>query len=224
VYAEAETQTSDRTDVRPKRQAMSREDAIRFLAGKDPRPLLVLRECAFCNKTDDALLTPGGDNEKTLFLARLFHCVKLPVDVIQPDHPLNALFPDNDAEHLFVSAVDGSGKAPLEADTSRIALWTAMTNVLAAAYTKDPLAVYKELPLLFDKLDVLDQRLIELENKRADVTEGSNLGSGKLKKLDDEIAHTKREIVARRDEIERSCKIELKAGNGPTRAPAASAH
>jgi hypothetical protein len=222
VYAEAETQKSDRTDVRPKREAMSREDAIRFLAGKDQRPLLVLRECAFCNKTDDALLTPGGDNEKTLFLARWFHCVKLPVDVIQADHPLNALFPDNDAEHLFVSAVDGSGKVPLEADTSRVALWTAMTNVLAAAYSKDPLAVYKELPLLLDKLDVLDQRLSELENKRADVTEGSNLDSGKLKKLDDEIAHAKREIASRRDEIEHLCKIELKAGNGSSRASAAS--
>jgi hypothetical protein len=222
VYAQPETPKSDHTEVKPQRQAMSRDDALRFLAGKDPRPLLVLRECSFCNKTDDALLTPGGDNEKTLFLARWFHCIRLPVDVIQADHPFNALFPDNDAEHLFVSAVDGSGKVPLESDTSRVALWTAMDNVLASAYTKDPMAIYKELPLFLDKLDVLDQRMIDLQNKRSDLTEGSTPDSSKLRKLDDEIARTKREIATRRDDIERLCKIELKAAPGSSRAAAGS--
>jgi hypothetical protein len=220
VYEATESPRSDNTGVKQKRQALSREDAIHVLAGKDPRPLLVLRECSFCNKTDDALLTPGGDNEKTLFLTRWFHCVKLPVDVIQSDHPFNALFPDNDAEHLFVSAVDGSGKLPLEADTSRVELWAAMGNVLAAAYAKDPTAVYKDVRLALDKLDTLDQRLLDLQGKRAELSEASTPDSSKLKKVDGEIAHATHEIAGRRAEIERLCKIDLKAGSAPSRASA----
>jgi hypothetical protein len=63
-----------------------------------------VRECKVCNKTDDALLRPGAQNERTILLSRWFHCVKVPVDVLQPDHPFNALFPDTKSEHLFVSA------------------------------------------------------------------------------------------------------------------------
>jgi hypothetical protein len=221
VYQATESPSGENTTVKAKRQALAREDALRVLAGKDPRPLLVLRECSFCNKTDDALLTPGVDNEKTLFLTRWFHCVKLPVDVIQPDHPFNALFPDNDAEHLFVSAVDGSGKLPLEADTSRVELWTAMGNTLAAAYMRDPSAVYKDVHAAFDKLDTLDQKLLDLQGKRADLSESSSPDSSKLKKLDGEIAHTMHEIAGRREEIERLCKIDLKPAGTSSRAPAA---
>lgn len=219
VY-QAEQPSRDRTDVKALRQALPREEAIHYLAGNDPRPLLVLRECAVCNKTDDALLTPNGDNEKTLFFTRWFHCVKLPVDVIQADHPFNALFPDNDAEHLFVSSVDGSGKVPLEADTARVELWSAMARVLAAAYVRDPTAVYKEVHLALDKLDVLDQRLLELQGKRADLTERSTPDLAKLKRLEGEIDQAKKEIASRREEIDQLGKIELKTGAAPLRASA----
>ena len=68
------------------RKALEWNAAIEALAGKDERPLLVMRECARCNKTDDALLQPGSDNEKVLFLARWFHCVRLPIDVLSLIH------------------------------------------------------------------------------------------------------------------------------------------
>src|SRR4051812_37810938 len=63
------------TDVKEARRALSREEALREIAGPDRRPMLVLRECARCNKTDDALLQPGADNEKVAFLSRWFRCV-----------------------------------------------------------------------------------------------------------------------------------------------------
>ncbi len=197
------------------RSALARDEALRFVAGKDQRPLLVLRECARCNKTDDALLTPGWDNEKVLFLARWFHCVKLPIDVVQPDHPFHALFPSNDAEHLFVTTSDGALKVPLESNTSRVELCTAMSRVLAASYAKDPSPLFKELHTLGDRLDVLDQRMKELAAKKSELMEsagtaGKSGDKQKLAKIEAEIAATKKEIDKELAGFARLAKVELR--------------
>ena len=224
VYQTTEDVKSDVTAPRIARTALPRAEALKFIAGKDPRPLLVLRECARCNKTDDALLAPGYDNEKVLFLTRWFHCVKLPVDVVQPDQPFNALFPNNDAEHLFVSSVDGSTKVPLESDTSRTELCTAMSQVLAAAYAKDPTPLYKEIHTLGDQLDVLDERIRALELKKTELMESRGAdakGADKKKvaKLDDEIAAIKKERAEKLAGFEKSAKIPLKSAAVPEKAP-----
>jgi hypothetical protein len=214
------TQSSDGTSgtsVKPQREALPIEDAFRSIAGTDPRPLLVLRECSVCNKTDNALLRPGLDNERTIVLSRWFHCVKLPVDVIQPDQPFNALFPNNEAEHLFVSSVDGSNRIPLESDTSRPELWAAMTKVLAAAYTKDPAAAAKEIQRAHDRLDVLDAHLHGLERSRDDVLEGQ-LDKERVKKLEKEIEATKKDLDSERKSIDRLSKLELKVSKKPERS------
>ena len=92
VYVPPEESAAKDTFAKKKRVALSREEAFRFIAGDDPRPLLVLRECKVCNGTDDALLKGGVDNEKTYLLSRWFHCIKLPVDVMEEDHPFHNLF------------------------------------------------------------------------------------------------------------------------------------
>ena len=192
--------------------------------GKDPRPLLVLRECARCNKTDDALLTPGYDNEKVLFLARWFHCVKLPVDVVEPEQPFHSLFPSNDAEHLFVATLDGATKLPLESDISRSELCTAMTKVLAQTYKKDPNTLFKELHTLADQLDVLDAHVRELTAKKSDLMEArgadAKLGNKakQIEKLDAEIAATQKEIAEKTAAFQKSAKIDLRAA--PAEKPA----
>ena len=208
------------TYVAAAREALPREEALRVIAGSDPRPLLVLRECTICNRTDNALLTPGADNERTIFLSRWFHCVKLPVDVIEPDHPFNALFPDNDAEHLFVSAVDGSMKLPLESDTSRTELWSAMGKALAAAYVKDPAEVFGLTRKLLDKIDLLDARLDELKKKQADLMETTGVDAAKLRKVAAEVEGVEKEIASRKEEIEKLAKIELKPAPAPVPAAA----
>lgn len=210
VYKAVEAEKTDATTVRM-RSALPREEAIAYLAGKDPRPLLVVRECSVCNKTDDALLTPGADNERTILLSRWFHCVKLPVDVLQKDHPFNALFPDKNSEHLFVSQRDGSSKVPLESATSRTELWGAMSSALGAAYSKDPVAAAKEIAKSLDRLDVLDTRVVDLEKRRDTLMESeSKPDHAKIKKVSDEIDSTKREIQRTLDAIQKQFKIEPK--------------
>jgi len=217
VYQETEEPKSDATGVRAARTALPREKALSVIAGSDPRPLLVLRECAKCNKTDDALLTPGYDNEKVLFLARWFHCVKLPIDVVESTQPFHALFPSNDAEHLFVTTLDGSLRVPLESDTSRQELCSALTKVLAQAYKRDPGTLYLDLHRLADQLDILDAQVKSLNDKRSDLMESRGAGSKggdpkqKLAKLDAEIEAAKKQIAEKIAGFQKGAKIDLKA-------------
>jgi hypothetical protein len=150
------------------RKVLTRAQALQALAGDDPRPLLVLRECPVCNRTDDALLTPGVDNERTILLSRWFHCVKLPVDVVKKDHPFNALFPERSSEHLFLAQRAGENRVALESTTSRAELWSAMGKLLAESYSKDPAASLREIQKSLERLDVLDRRLTELEKRQDD--------------------------------------------------------
>ena len=213
---ETQQPKSDGTGVRAARSALPREKALAALAGADPRPLLVLRECARCNKTDDALLTPGYDNEKVLFLARWFHCVKLPIDVVEPVQPFHALFPSNESEHLFVATNDGALRLPLESETSRTELCAAMTRVLSQTYKKDPSTLFKELHALADQLDLLDAQIRTLNDKRAALMESRGAGSKgadakkKVEKLDAEIEGLQKQIADRTAAFQKSAKIELK--------------
>jgi hypothetical protein len=202
---------SNATAAKEKQQALARNFAIHCIAGDDPRPLLVLRECPRCNKTDRALLTPGVDNERTLLLSRWFHCVKLPLDVIEPDHPFHALFSGERPEHLFVSLVDGSSKVPLEADTSRAELWAAMTRVLDAAYARDITLVSKDITRHFDRLDVLDQRARDLEKRRDDLMQTLRVDPARVTRLAADLEDVKKAIGVERAQIEKLTKVEMRA-------------
>ena len=211
VYEVAEPESGTGTSVKRARERLPREQALRAIAGDDPRPLLVVRECKVCNKTDDALLRPGAQNERTILLSRWFHCVKVPVDVLQTDHPFNALFPDTKSEHLFVSAVDGTAKIPLESSTSRVELWDSMSKTLSAAYAKDPTGATKDITKVLDKLDLLDERVRGLERSRDDLLESSGkLDPKRLKKLEGEIDSTRKEIEKSLETIDRLSRYDLK--------------
>jgi len=214
---------SEGTVARALRHALTREEALQYIAGDDPRPLLVLRECAVCNGTDDALLSKGADNERTFLLAAWFHCVKLPVDVLEPNHPFYELFSHDDAEHFFVTTLDGSLKTKLESQTSRTELWDAMNGVLSATYKKDPQPVVKLVQKSLDRLDVLDERLLDLRAKRNELLETEGAKSSKLEKVDAEIAEANSQIASIKEEIAIASKLELKsaeakAGTGPAKA------
>lgn len=138
------------------RKALPREESFDWIAGEDPRPLLVLRECKFCNGTDWALLNASEDNEKTLLMSQWFHCVKLPNDVLEENHPFTGLFEDKQPPHLFVCSPDGSGMVPLRGDQSRTELWDAMTEVLDREYTKDAEKTVQEYMKLLAEFDTID--------------------------------------------------------------------
>ena len=210
VYRDSEPK-SDATAVKM-RKALAFDEALRFVAGNDPRPLLVLRECKTCNKTDNALLRPGSpDNEKTILYSRWFHCVKLPMDVIQADHPFNALFKDNDTPHFFVSTRDGVQRLPLESATSRTELWSSMSKVLGSAYKRDPSSSLKDVARELDQLDMLDTRIMNLEQQKGDLLENAGkLDATKLKKVEADIANARKALADTTRTIEKLMKAELR--------------
>jgi len=202
------------------RHALSAQEALAYIAGDDARPLLVLRECLVCNGTDNALLTPGADNEKTLLLSRWFHCVKLPPDVTDADHPFHSLFESKDPEHLFVAAWDGSERVPLESDTSRTELWSAMATVLTTQYKKDPAVSLKQIAQVLDKLDILDVRMAELASRQNELLESEGPGSKKLAKVRKDIEETRKELNDLLAQVTKASDLKLKLAKAPAPASA----
>lgn len=227
VYKEPERVTTGSV-AKAARRALALEDAVRYIAGNDPRPLLVLRECKVCNGTDDALLSKGADNERTFLLSTWFRCVKLPVDVLESNHPFYEMFGHDDPEHLFVALADGSMKVKLESDTSRTELWDAMSRVLAAAYKDDAQAAVKAVQKTLDRMDVIDQRLLDLRTKRNELLETEGAASKKLAKVNLEIEEAKQEIAKLLAEVSKARELELKrassaaSGAGSSGAPVGS--
>jgi hypothetical protein len=219
VYKEPE-QASDGTTAKRVRRALSSAEAYAYIAGDDPRPLLVLRECKQCNGTDDALLSSGADNERTFLLARWFHCVKLPVDVRDENHPFYALFPEADAEHLFVSAYDGSNRIGLEVEASRTGLWQALRDVIDAEYKRKAERSLKQIAQLLDDFDVLDQRRRETQVRRDELFLEEGADSRKVKKLDAELAGIDAELEDLHEAVVAASALELKRPK-PERAPSA---
>jgi len=181
VYAPGAGEATEGTSSRVARKAMTREEAVAFIAGDDPRPLLVLRECKVCNGTDEALLKGGIDNEKTFLLSAWYHCVKLPVDVMEENHPFHNLFVQKKSpEHLFVCSADGSNHDPLESQTSRRELWNSMRGLLEKEYETKPKKPLKLIAKLLDKLDEADNRVRVLAEKRDKILEEDGPDSKKL--------------------------------------------
>jgi hypothetical protein len=194
AYTETKVDPNGRTTAEKAKRALPREDAVAYIAGNDPRPLLVLRECKVCNGTDDALLSRGVvDNEKTFLLSRWFHCVKLPVDVMQKEHPFHNLFDDKDPEHMFMCAADGSTRITLESERSRVELWDSMSTVLKASYAKEPEAQLRKMQNAIDDFDLVDQRVDAIERRIDDILESDGPESRKLKKLKSELETAQKE-------------------------------
>jgi hypothetical protein len=171
----------------------------------------VLRECRYCNGTDEALLKGGIDNEKTFLLSGWFHCVKLPVDVLEEDHPFHALFAqEEDPEHLFVASADGSHHVALESQTSRSELWRSMHKLLAKEYKKKPDDSLRTLSRLLGKMDRVDERLTELIGRRDEIFEEDGPKSRKLPRLEKKIAGEEAERTELIAEARKAYGIELK--------------
>lgn len=195
VYHVPVVEVEGRTVAKRAKMALTEEQALAYIAGDDMRPLLVLRECKVCNGTDDALLSRGDlDNEKIFLLSRWFHCVKLPVDVLQEDHPFHNLFlPADDAPHMFMAASDGTNRVNLESDKSRRELKRSMGAVLKSQYKKGPDKQLKAMAKSIDKFDLVDQEILVLEKKIDHVMEEDGPKSRKLKKLHPKLADAQAE-------------------------------
>jgi len=167
VYKAETKDTKERTASATQRKALPADEAMEFLADGDKRPLLVLRECTTCTGTEDALLTRNSDNERTYLLSQWFHCVKLPPDVLEKDHPFRNLFAGDTAAHLFVCNSDGSARTDLSGSKmrSRSVLWGAMEQAMVSNYTKSAKKPLRTLANLLDELDQIDLAVSELDTK-----------------------------------------------------------
>lgn len=165
------------------RKALPREQAFAELTGDDPRPLLVMRECDWCEGTDDALLNKRLDNERTVLMSHWFHAVKLPNHVLQDDHPFRNLFPEDDVPHLFMATRDGSVVVGLDGQQSPVELWEAMDEVLGEAGVRNPEKALKKVTKVLDQFDRLDIDRQRLRSELDELLEEHGPKSGKVKKV-----------------------------------------
>lgn len=164
------------------RSALAVAEAMAAIAGDDPRPVLVLRECLRCSGTEDALMSSKEDNERTYLLSRWFHCIKLPPDVLEADHPFRNLFPGEKPAHLFLANRDGSERHDLEGEHSRKELWGAMDKAILANYRESHTPAVLELTRLLDQLDEADRVIVDLETRSELLfAEGKGTGSAAQK-------------------------------------------
>lgn len=201
IEADAVARESGRTYAKSKREALERHDAFAQVAGDDPRPLLVLRECGFCEGSDDAVLSSRFENEKTILLSRWFHTVKLPNHVLESNHEFRNLFEGEAPPHLFLCTKDGQGVIGLNGQQSQSELWDAMDEVLGQVYSGDSDRTIKQVIKLLDQFDQLDEEENRLLVKLDEEIESKGASSSKYKKLKKELD----KALVRRDEI----RVEL---------------
>lgn len=178
-------------------RALPLEQAYAYITKGDRRPLLILRECERCKGTDHALLSRSLDNEQTVLLTHWFHCVKLPPNVLNENHPFFNLFKrEKDGDripHLFFCDPDGGNKAALPGDQPQAELWATMFAYLDRCYddsAKESLRELRKLLSQYDKVDGLEQ---EVKTRIDKEIEKNGPKSPKLKKLEADLAKLGRE-------------------------------
>ena len=173
--------------------ALTRLEAFYRVSEDDRRPLLVLRECEWCNGTDDALLSNPVGNERTLIMLRWFHPVKLSLDVLHKDHIFRNLFEEEHPPHVFLSTWDGKKIIPFPGDASTKEMQDGLFKLLKSEYKGNATKAVKELELLLAQFDMMDERIVRLERGWENEVEFTGENSRKSKKLkaqlDEEVAH-----------------------------------
>ena len=152
--------------VKVQEERLDRETALREVKGRDPRPVLLLRDCDTCVGKDDALLESSMEDEKILLASRWFHCVRVDKTVLKSNHPLNALFPDNNAPHMILYSNDGAVAEPLGGRPSAKKMWSVMNKVLTRDYVKSAEQAVAKLVALLSRFDAIDSRKEELTGQR----------------------------------------------------------
>jgi len=200
---------SGETTARSKRRVFGEREAYYEIAGDDRRPLLVLRECRWCNGTDDALLSRDGGNERTLIMARWFRCVKLPMEVTEGNHPFHNVFAGENPPHLLVTRWDGSEPRALRGDQSPSELWRHMEATLASEYGQSVKRTVREIERIIGKYDMLDEKIAKLTVDLDDELEASGPKSRKFKKLSKQLKQAKGELTSLKLQEAKLSALEL---------------
>ncbi|MDA0667766.1 MAG: hypothetical protein O3A95_08220 [Planctomycetota bacterium] len=201
---------SSGTVAKAMRVALDAQVAFYTLAGDSRKPLLVLRECRLCNGTDDALLSRAGSNERTLIMARWFHCVKMPIEVLEEDHPFTKVFEEEHPPHLFLARWDGSNPMPLRGDLSRTELWGNMYTMLESEYKKDAEKAVKEIEKILAQYDMIDEKIARLEIAIDDEIERRGPESKGLKKMRQQLEEAQADMVNLKEKEAKLSMLDLK--------------
>ena len=172
--------------------------------------MLVLRECRLCNGTDDALLSRSGGNERTLIMTRWFNCVKLPIEVLDEDHPFAQLFPEKHPPHLFVARWDGSEPLALRGDMSRSELTSHLYTMLSSEYQQPAEKTVKSIEKIISQYDVSDEKIARLEIAVDDEIEKNGPESRKLKKLFKQLKDAEADLASLKNQEAKLSKLQLK--------------
>jgi len=175
---------------------LTRDEAFELVAGDDERPLLVMRECHGCEGTTDALLGERTGNETTILLTRWFRAVRLAPEVAAPGGALASLFEEGAGHHVFVARPDGSGYAGFGGAQSADELWEAMGRLVDETHGTDAERLARRALRLLDEVDMLDGRLLAVQEQIEVEKESSSPRRGKLASLE----RTRQGLVADRDE------------------------
>lgn len=191
------------------KKALPRIEAFKQIAGDDPRPLLVMRECSHCVGTDKALLNRSMDSEKTQLLARWFHCVKLPPEVLRLDHPFANLFQGDTPPHLFFCSPDGSNLVTFLGDQKQTDLWKGMEKVIDVSYKKSPKTAVRAMMRMlseFDKFDGLEKTYQENIRRRI-LKDGPD--APQLKKMEKKLARVQARKKKAMERAKAVCDLKL---------------
>jgi len=196
-------------------RALPKEAAFVRIAGGDNRPLLVLRECPNCKGTDFAFLNRKLNNEKTILLARWFHCIKLPPSVVHPTHHFRNLFAGRKPPHLFIAKVDGSDLQSFDGKQSQSGMQKAMSKMIEDCYQKNPKPALKRMLIFlskFDDCDIMEKTLLR-QIKSELYSKGPK--SSKLKKLRAKLDEVKARKAAAMKGAKAVCDLKLKVIGAP---------
>jgi len=191
------------TYVKVGEERLDADAAYREVRGRDPRPVLLLRDCDACTGKDDALLERSMEDEKILLASSWFHCIRVDKGVLKDNHPLNALFVGGDqvAPHMILFSADGAERIGLPGKPTAKKLWNVMNKILVKDYVKPADAAIARWIALLSRFDALDARLQELTTQREATDDAKKVGSieKELKTTEDQLAKARRDEIAVRD-------------------------
>jgi len=148
--------------------ALPLEVALQVLWEGDERPLLVLRECSFCQGSDQALLRRTSNNDRTILLTKWFRVVRLPPHVTEARHPFHNLFAGyvwKGNPHFYLLATPWSEPVEFTGQQTQTSLWKGMQDVLAERYSRDPAKALKEWLSLLEQFDRLDAQITSMQEQ-----------------------------------------------------------
>jgi hypothetical protein len=176
--------------------ALPLAEALQVLWEGDERPLLVLRECSFCQGTDQALLSRTSNNDRTMLLTKWFRVVRLPAHVTEPHHPFHNAFAGytwKGNPHFYLLATPWSEPVEFTGQQTQTSLWKGMQAVLAERYSRDPSKAIKEWLSLLDQFDRLDLQMSSLQNQLDEARAADGPESSKAKGIEKRLADARKE-------------------------------